>query len=41
MTTKFAKGIVFRKAEVSAQLHCPTSTITLFSGYGEGESAPP
>ena len=36
MTTKFAIGIVFRKAEVSAQFHCPTSTVTLFSGYREG-----
>ena len=36
MTTKFAIGIVFRKAEVSAKFHCPTSTVTLFSGYGEG-----
>ena len=30
MTTKFGIGIVFRKAQV------PTSTITLFSEYGEG-----
>ena len=36
MTTKFAISIVFRKAEVSAKFHCPTSTVTLFSGYGEG-----
>ena len=36
MTTKFAIGIVFRKAEVSAKFHCPTSTVTLFSEYGEG-----
>ena len=36
MTTKFAIGIVFRKAEVSAKFHCPTSTETLFSEYGEG-----
>ena len=26
MTTKFAIGIVFRKAEVSAKFHCATST---------------
>ena len=38
MTTKFAIGIVVRKAEVSAKFHCPTSTVTLFSGYGEGEN---
>ena len=36
MTTKFGIGIVFRKAEVSAKFHCPTSTVTLFSEYGEG-----
>ena len=36
MITKFAIGIVSRKAEVSAKFHCPTSTVTLFSGYGEG-----
>ena len=36
MTTKFGKGIVFRKAQVSAKFHCPTSTVTLFSEYGEG-----
>ena len=41
MTTIFAAGIVFRKAEVSAKFHCPTSKVTLFSGYGRGESAPP
>ena len=36
MTTKFAIGIVFRKAEVSAKFYCPTSTVALFSEYGEG-----
>ena len=36
MTTKFGLGIVFRKAQVSAKFHCPTSTVTLFSEYGEG-----
>ena len=35
MTTKFGIGIVFRKVEVSAKFHCPTSTVTLFSEYGE------
>ena len=33
MTTKFGIG----KAEVSAKFHCPTSTVTLFSEYGEGK----
>ena len=33
--TKFCIGIVFRKAQVSAKFHCPTSTVTLFSEYGE------
>ena len=36
MTTKFGTGIVFRKAQLSAKFHCPTSTVTLFSEYGEG-----
>ena len=36
MTTRFAIGIAFRSAEVSAKFHCPTSTVTLFSEYGEG-----
>ena len=36
MTTKFGVGIVFMKAQVSAKFHCPTSTATLFSEYGEG-----
>ena len=36
MKTKFGLGIVFRKAQVSAKFHCPTSTVTLFSEYGEG-----
>ena len=36
MTTKFAIGMFFWKAEVSAKFHCPTSTVTLFSEYGEG-----
>ena len=36
MTTKFGIGIVFRKAQVPAKFHCPTSTVTLFSEYGEG-----
>ena len=36
MTTKFGIGIVFGKAQVSAKFHCPTSTVTLFSKYGEG-----
>ena len=36
MTTKFGIGIVFRKAQVSAKFHCPTSTVTLFSKYREG-----
>ena len=36
MTTKFGTGIVFRKAEVSSKFHCPTSTVTLFSEYGQG-----
>ena len=35
MTTKFAIGIVFRKAEVSAKFHSSTSTVTLFPEYGE------
>ena len=35
MTTKFGIGIVFRKAQVSAKYNCPTSTVTLFSEYGE------
>ena len=26
----------FRKAQVSAKLHCPTSTVTLFSEDGQG-----
>ena len=29
-------GIVFRKAQVSAQFNCPTSTVTLFAEYGGG-----
>ena len=36
MTTRFGTGIAFRKAQVSAKFHCPTSTVTLFSEYGEG-----
>ena len=36
MTTKFCIGIVFRKAQVSAKFHCPTSTVKLFSEDGEG-----
>ena len=36
MTTRFGIGIVFRKAQVFAKFHCPTSTVTLFSEYGEG-----
>ena len=36
MTTKFGIRIVFRKAQVSAKFHCPTSTVTLFSVYEEG-----
>ena len=36
MITKFGIGIVFRKAQLSAKFHCPTSTVTLFSEYGEG-----
>ena len=35
MTTKFGIGIVFRQAQVSAKFYCPTSTVTLFSEYGE------
>ena len=35
MTTKFGIGILFRKAQVSAKFNCPTSTVTLFSEYGE------
>ena len=34
LTTRFGIGIVFRKAQVSAKFHCPTSTVTLFSEYG-------
>ena len=41
MTTKFGIGIVFGKAEEFAKCHCPTPTVTLFSDYREGESAPP
>ena len=37
MTTKFGIWIVFRKAQVSAKFHCPTSTVTLFSEDGEGK----
>ena len=36
MATKFGTGIVFREVEVSAKFHCPTSTVTLFSEYGDG-----
>ena len=36
MTTKFGMGIVFRKAQVSAKFHSPTSTVTLFLEDGEG-----
>ena len=36
MTTKLGVGIVFRKAQVFAKFHCPTSTVTLFSEDGEG-----
>ena len=36
MTTKSGIGIVFRKAQMSAKFHCPTSTVTLFSEDGEG-----
>ena len=35
MTTKFGTEIVLRKAQVSAKCYCPTSTVTLFSEYGE------
>ena len=35
MTTEFGIGIAFRKAQVSAKFSCPTSTVTLFSEYGE------
>ena len=35
MTTKFGIRILFRKAQVSAKFNCPTSTVTLFSEYGE------
>ena len=36
MTTKSGIWIIIRKAQVSAKLHCPTSTVTLFSEDGEG-----
>ena len=36
MTTKFGVGIVFRKAQVCAKLHCPISVVTLFSEDGDG-----
>ena len=36
MTTKFGVGIVFRKAHVSSEFHCPASTVALFSEDGEG-----
>ena len=35
MTTKFGVGIVFRKAQLSAEFHCPASTVTFFSKDGE------
>ena len=36
MTIKFGIRIVFRKAQVCAKFHCPSSAVTLFSEDGEG-----
>ena len=36
MTIKFGIGMVFRKAQMSAKFHCPSSTVILFSEDEEG-----
>ena len=37
----FGVGIAFRKVQVCAKFHCPTSAVTLFSKDVEGGSTPP
>ena len=34
METKFGTGVVFWQVNTCAKFHCPSSTVTLFSGGG-------
>ena len=38
MTTKFGKGIVYRKAQMCNKFHCPSLAVTMFSEDGEGRT---
>ena len=41
IATKFGKGVVFWQVHACAKFHCPSSTVTLFSGGGGIHPPPP